>query len=56
MTENEREEVGCVHKNEASPVLALMVQMRLGERLGACRGAEAGGERVGMQEGRAEGV
>lgn len=33
MTENEREKVGCVHKNEASPVLALMVQMRLGKRM-----------------------
>ncbi len=34
MTENQREEVGWVQKNEASPVLALMVQMRLGERMG----------------------
>lgn len=49
MTENERQEVGCVHKNEASPVLPLMVQMRLGERMGGiCGGTETEGERVGM--------
>lgn len=53
MTENERQEVGCVHQNEASPVLALMVQMRLGERMGGVCG---GTETEGMREGRAEGV
>lgn len=57
MTGNEREEVGCVHKNEASPVLALMVQMRLGgEDGGVCSGSETEAERVGMREGWAEGV
>lgn len=35
-TATEGQEVGCVHKNEASPVLALMVQMRLRERTGGC--------------------
>lgn len=39
MTGNERQEVGCVYENEASPVLPLMVQMRQGERMGdACGG------------------
>lgn len=45
MTDNKREEVGCVHKSEASPVLALMVQMRLGERLGGvCCGTGTEGQ------------
>lgn len=49
MTENERQEVGCVHENEASPVLALMVQMRLGEKMGVvCGRTEIEGERAGM--------
>lgn len=36
MTENERQEVGCVYENEASPVLPLMVQMRQGGEDGGC--------------------
>lgn len=49
MTESEREKVGCVHKNEASPVLALMVQMRLGETMlcmCVCGGRERDSEDV----------
>lgn len=45
-TANEGQEVGCVFKDEASPVLALMVQMRLRERTGGrpwweCEGISA---------------
>lgn len=58
MTENERGEVGCVPKNEASPVLALMVQMRLGERMCVCVCVRRERERASeeMQEGWTEGV
>lgn len=52
MTENEREEVGCVQKNEASPVLALMVQMRLGERMRVCVVTEGERERGSGDAGR----
>lgn len=45
------------HKSEASPVLALMVQMRLRERMGGVHGgSETEGERVGLLEAWAEGV
>lgn len=36
ITASEGQEMGCVYKNEASPVWALMVQMRLSERTGGC--------------------
>lgn len=39
----------CVLENEASPVLALMVQMRLGEKMGVvCGGTGIEGEGAGM--------
>lgn len=39
----------CVLENEASPVLALMVQMRLGEKMGVVRGGTGSeGEGAGM--------
>lgn len=47
MTENERQEEGWVCaalQNQASPVLALMVQMRLGEKMGAAWRGGAGTE------------
>lgn len=49
ITGNERQEVGCVHKKEASPVLALMVQMRLWDRTGECSWWEEG-ENVRVQD------